>query len=659
MKPKSIIRIVFAGLADMLERLAELLVEKPFTIRGKGAEEFVKEIIRKMRAEEVILPEDKYVPDKYTMYLCTQAFERYGGSLRRRLAEQLASELTKEVERNGYKTQQPIQVILVDGKHNDIRSVEIECEISESAHLEIPEEEQEGEEVSLQEAEEKTPAEELSPESEEAIPSEEGIVAESVIARLRTEGDVYEITQPMTKIGRLKTNQIVIRKPTVSREHAEIIHEAGKFTLKDLGSINGTFRNGERIDETEIVNGDLFSLDKAGKVSFRFEVVEPYEVIDSQNPREHFERGLALQREKRLDSAVQEYLEAIRLGSPSARPHFNLGIISFAKGDTAKAIEHFKDGLELEPDNAQAHADLGKLYGLNGAFDLAIAELERTLQLNPENESAQRRLARFKEQRQIHKSALEEAQERAVLEPDELKRDLMYAATVQRHLLPELPQLPGLDIAAHNLPALEVTGDYYDFIPIDEQKFGIAIADISGKGMAAALLMSGLRAHLRAIVKRGLPVAKVMSQVNDMVYSDTTPEKFITLIYGVLDVSNLTFSYCNAGHNYPILYRDQSKRLEILEAGGTIAGMFPGAPYETESISLSGGDVLLLYTDGITEAENAAEEPFGVERLEQFVRENLSLNAQQLIQSIYSKVKSFCGGNLHDDATLLVIKANS
>jgi hypothetical protein len=154
MKPKSIIRIVFAGLADMLERLAELLVEKPFTIRGKGAEEFVKEIIRRMRTEEIILPEDKYVPDKYTMYLCTQAFERYGGSLRRRLAEQLASELTKEVERNGYKTQQPIQVILVDGKHNDIRNVEIECEISESAHLEIPEEEQEGAEVSLKEAEE-------------------------------------------------------------------------------------------------------------------------------------------------------------------------------------------------------------------------------------------------------------------------------------------------------------------------------------------------------------------------------------------------------------------------------------------------------------------------------------------------------------------------
>jgi len=200
----------------MLERLAEAIAEKPFTIKGKGAEEFVKEIIRKMRTEEVILPEDKYVPDKYTMYLCTQTYMRYG-SLRLKLAEQLASELRKEVERNGYRTQQPIQVILVDGKHNDIRSVEIECEISKSVHLEIP---------------------------------EEGIVAEGVIARLRTEGNIYEITQPITNIGRLKTNQIVIQEPTVSREHAEIIYEAGKFTLKDLESKNGTFRNGERIDET-------------------------------------------------------------------------------------------------------------------------------------------------------------------------------------------------------------------------------------------------------------------------------------------------------------------------------------------------------------------------------------------------------------------------
>jgi len=652
MKPKSIIKIVFVGLTDMLERLAELLVEKPFTVKGKGAEEFVKEIIRRMRDEEVILPEDKYVPDKYTMSICTQMFERYGGSLRLKLAEQLASELRKEVERNGYRTQQPIQVILVEGKHNDVRSVKIECEISESAHPEIPEKKEE----KAEEAKEEKLGEKLPQGGEESVPPEKGIVDEGVIARLRTEGDVYEITQPITKIGRLQKNTIAIRKPTVSREHAEIIHEAGNFALKDLESKNGTFRNGERIDETEIVNGDILSLDRAGKVSFHFEIIDPYEVIDSQNPREHFKQGLALHREKRWDSAAKEYLEAIRFGSPSARPHFNLGIIAFNKGNTAKAIEHFKDGLELEPYNAQAHADLGKLCGLNGEFDLAIAELAMALQLDPENGSAQRRLARFKEQQQIHQSALAEAQEEIILETDELKRELISAAAVQRHLLPESPELEGLDIAAHNLPALEVTGDYYDFIPIDEQKFGIAIADVSGKGMAAALLMSGLRANLRAIVKPDVSVSEVISQINDSVHADTTPEKFITMIYGLLDAENLTFSYCNAGHNYPILYRAQSKQLEILEEGGLIAGVMPGVSYEPECLSLESGDVLLLYTDGITEAENTAEEYFGTERLGQLVRENSSLNAQQLIQSIYSKVKDFCVGNLHDDATLVVIK---
>jgi len=125
-----------------------------------------------------------------------------------------------------------------------------------------------------------------------------------------------------------------------------------------------------------------------------------------------------------------------------------------------------------------------------------------------------------------------------------------------------------------------------------------------------------------------------------------------------LDISNKTFEYCNVGHNPPALYRSQSQQLRTLDAGGPVAGVLPDAPYETERINLESGDALMLYTDGITEAMNAAEELFGEERLYQLLTENASFEAQRIIEVISSQVKEFSAGNLEDDATLVMVKVN-
>jgi len=481
--------------------------------------------------------------------------------------------------------------------------------------------------------------------------------ADDALARLKSGQEVYLITKHQTCIGRSNSCDIVISNPTVSRRHAEIICDAGKFILRDLSSTNGVYHNGIRVSEAEIASNSLVALDRFGKIAFRFEIVEQYTVIDSIVPNEHFAKGVSLQHEKRWDSAAKEYLEAIRLGMKSARPYFNLGVISFHQGNVVQAIAYLQKGLSIEPNNVPAHADLGKLYESTGELQQAIEHLQRALKLEPDNETVQRRLARISEAQRIHQEAEEQLGEKTSLVQVDLSVDLMFAAETQRLFQPETPNITGWDIAAHTLPAREVTGDYHDFIPLNAGQLAVAIADVSGKGMAAAILMSGVRSSLRANIKQGFPLAEVMNRVNITVYEDTAPEKFITLFVGVLDVSTKTFTYCNAGHNYPILYRSRSQRLNTLECGGVMTGFLPDVSYQTEEIMLEAGDALLFYTDGITEATDSSKQMFGEDRLQRLFLGNISLQAQRIVDAIYAEVKAFSAGNIQDDATLIVVKA--
>ena len=238
-----------------------------------------------------------------------------------------------------------------------------------------------------------------------------------------------------------------------------------------------------------------------------------------------------------------------------------------------------------------------------------------------------------------------------------LEEDLRTARSIQQSLLPKgNPKIPGIELVGLSMPAKEVGGDYYDFIPIDETHWGIAIADVSGKGTPAALLMSNLQACLRGQAVINQSVKDTVIKANLMLSRFMDPGKFITLFYGILNLEKKTFTYTNAGHNFPFLLDNEGK-VKTLEKGGMVLGILKDAPYEEETVQLEPASLLLLFTDGITEAVNAEEEMFEEERLLAILKNNSSLSAQQLSDKIVGNVLEFCGtAPQADDITLVLMK---
>jgi len=239
----------------------------------------------------------------------------------------------------------------------------------------------------------------------------------------------------------------------------------------------------------------------------------------------------------------------------------------------------------------------------------------------------------------------------------DLEKDLKVASHIQQALLPDAnPTIEGIEIFGQWIPAKEVGGDYYDFIQIDDSHLGIAIADVSGKGTSAALIMANLQACLRGQALINRSVRDTVTKINFMLSRSMDMGKFITLVYGILDTKEKILTYSNAGHNYPFLL-DREGGVEILEKGGTVLGAFDDFVYEEETIKLNSGDLLLLYTDGITEAMNEKDEMFEEERLLNLLKENRGISAQELSQKIVDSVLSFQGSTPQsDDLTLVLLK---
>ena len=187
-----------------------------------------------------------------------------------------------------------------------------------------------------------------------------------------------------------------------------------------------------------------------------------------------------------------------------------------------------------------------------------------------------------------------------------------------------------------------------------EEALGVAIADVVGKGISAALLMANLQAAVRAYASDTAEPRRVCEQINSVICSNIALGKFITFFYGVLHTGQRRFTYCNAGHNPPILIRNPETAIK-LDKGGALLGVFPAWDFVQETIALLPGDRLVLYTDGVTEAENALGEEFGEERLESLIRKFATSPAAEIQSELLSAVTQFCGGNFRDDATLLVI----
>ncbi len=246
---------------------------------------------------------------------------------------------------------------------------------------------------------------------------------------------------------------------------------------------------------------------------------------------------------------------------------------------------------------------------------------------------------------------------REALEKQKMEEELEIARDIQKNLFPqEIPEFSNFDIAALNSSSRQVGGDYYDIIELDYNTFCIAIGDVSGKGVPAALLMANLQAFLKTTVKQGMKLDEATALINDLISENTSDGKFITFFWAVVENDTKKITYVNAGHNHPLLIRDG--KINKLDRGGMILGVMKTTiPYMSETIQLQKGDAVVLFTDGVSEAMNKKSEEFTDEKLESLSLTLSDLPASQIITSIKAEVQAFTSGATQsDDITLLVLK---
>ncbi|HRE40872.1 MAG TPA: PP2C family protein-serine/threonine phosphatase [Ignavibacteria bacterium] len=247
------------------------------------------------------------------------------------------------------------------------------------------------------------------------------------------------------------------------------------------------------------------------------------------------------------------------------------------------------------------------------------------------------------------------------LEKQQIENELRIAKDIQVALLPkEIPDIKGYDIAALNISALHVGGDYYDIIPITDTKTAIVIADVSGKGTPAALLMSNIQSAVHSFLKlyddKTFDLSMITLKINELIYENTSPEKFITFFWGLLDNSDNTFTYINAGHNHPVFFNNNE--VKLLDKGGLMIGIMNfGIKYETGTVNFEKEDVLVLFTDGVTEAQDSDKREFGEDNLIELIKGNSEKTCDTIINEIKNAVEGFAVNcKQFDDITLIAIK---
>ncbi|MBV8114146.1 MAG: PP2C family protein-serine/threonine phosphatase [Silvibacterium sp.] len=247
---------------------------------------------------------------------------------------------------------------------------------------------------------------------------------------------------------------------------------------------------------------------------------------------------------------------------------------------------------------------------------------------------------------------------REMAQRERLNRELEIAQEVQARLFPQhLPAVAGLDYCGHCRPAREVGGDYYDFLDLPGGRLGIAIGDVSGKGIGAALLMASLEASLRAQASVRHELAELMMQVNNLVYEASSENRYATLFYAEYDARSRLLSYVNAGHDAPVVLRKTVTGCNVvrLETGGPVIGLLRQS-YQQESFPLEAGDRVVLFTDGVSESMNARGEEWGEDKLIQFAETCHGLSAFEEMTQILAAADAFAAGtSQHDDMTLVVL----
>ncbi len=249
------------------------------------------------------------------------------------------------------------------------------------------------------------------------------------------------------------------------------------------------------------------------------------------------------------------------------------------------------------------------------------------------------------------------------IDKQKIESELSIARDIQRALLPDvLPEIKGYSVSGCNIPAMQVGGDYFDIIKLCDTKFCFVIADVSGKGTPASLLMANIQSAVHSFLKfynDDFCFEESTQKINELIFANTNSEKFITFFWGILDIQNNTFKYINAGHNYPYLIKKDE--IISLDKGGLILGVLDSGPdYISETIKIDENDVLVMYTDGASEARNKLKEEYGEEKIKEVVTKNRKLNSAGIQKKLLDDIGKFTEGETqYDDITLILLKKKS
>ena len=521
--------------------------------------------------------------------------------------------------------------------------------------------------------------------------------------------------KPFT-VGRRSDNELKVNDRHVSRYHARFSPDGGRWLLRDLDSKLGTFVNGKRIAEHTLVDGDVVTLGQSTSVRILYleapaESAASVVIEAAESLRRIPEAVLEGRREDSMDLML--LLDVARALNSSLVLSDVLNMVMDATVRVTGAERGF---LMLRDSQEQLRFRVARNFRqetLEGSgFQISRSVVENVVQSGrPEILVNVQDDPRFRNQESIlaldlktvmcvplklmHRAngearivgviyldnkalsqgfskkglklletlaahaaiAIDNARlHEEALEMRRIEEELRLAHTIQERLLPsEIPSMKGLDVSGWSMPSRQVGGDYYNYYTFSDGRFGFVIADVSGKGVPAALLMALLDGIFSAQAEVERSASDTVGRVNNYLHKKAGGEKFVTLFYGIVSPDG-TMTYTNAGHNPPLLLRTGGDLVRLGD-GGLVLGVFPGVVYEEGTVKLDEGDTLLLYTDGLSEARDTDGEEFGEQRIVEIGRKHFGQGAEDMREAIHDAVTEFSLGTpQHDDVTLVVVR---
>ena len=521
---------------------------------------------------------------------------------------------------------------------------------------------------------------------------------------------IVPVAKNQFEIGRRETNDLRLAGSEVSRDHAEISVDGSKFTLRDRNSRYGTYVNGEQVNERVLAHGDKIRLGRSGGAEMVFLLADSQPPVDRATTTAIGDlrqiaallEGLRALGSGRvlddvlslvLDSAIEvsgaergfimlnTEREDLEFKMARGRGHVTLSGGSFA---TSRKIpeEVFRTGEPrivadlLDGDLANVHMGTVAL-GIRNVLCVPL-RLVRYVD-KAENVGEERRIGvLYLDSREkgtllagSTRAALETlATEAAVaienarlyretMEKARMEQEMRIAAEIQQALLPKAARAGSyFRAAAASLPCRSIGGDFYDYVDLTDGSLGFALGDVAGKGPPAALLSAMMQGIFAAQAATSDAPSKTITRVNLALYRRGIESRFVTLMYGVLDPDG-RMVYCNAGHNPPLVISPSRGAAGVrrLERGGPIVGLFEAASYEEETVRLTDGDWLIVFSDGISEAMSAEGDEYGEARIIECIQRNATLDPSKLLEALFSDVREFARGAAQsDDITAMVLR---